>query len=399
MALLDFMKQGTQWLTDNTGMDWNTVQRDPGLAAKRLMGGEVSPYQAQPQTTQDNLLSTPENIVPNPAMQNRMTYNSPQSEAEFFPDYRTVQNDTNFNYTPTIDGGYNLPIRTFEDEAENARANDNSLYGNYQDTNGYDRNRKEGQGVVNAIAEDYANRVTYQNLPQKKADYEAGLLAEDKLYGDYPMTGFTEIAPGLRASEPIKGGYSEVDLINEDNQRKFEEEQDAIKQAEKDKESFEFNPHQNMTVDGFRPTPNGKPNDVVNFDQNDLYRTNEVITNNMLINSDDRTPREFGSPFAWLTKGLPGFGKNDEGYAVDKNDYDHGTLPHQNIGPIPDLQNIENKLELPENAKFKLDKAKRRAAEIDSLDEPDAIKIELYQEAGIPVPDKYGMKGLLSTKK
>ena len=39
MALLDFMKQGTQWLTDNTGMDWNTVQRDPGMAAKRLMGG------------------------------------------------------------------------------------------------------------------------------------------------------------------------------------------------------------------------------------------------------------------------------------------------------------------------------------------------------------------------
>ena len=59
MALLDFMKQGTQWLTDNTGMDWNTVQRDPGLAAKRLMGGEVSPYQAQPQPTQNNLLATP----------------------------------------------------------------------------------------------------------------------------------------------------------------------------------------------------------------------------------------------------------------------------------------------------------------------------------------------------
>ena len=41
MALLDFMKQGTQWLTDNTGMDWNKVQSDPGLAAKRLMGGPV----------------------------------------------------------------------------------------------------------------------------------------------------------------------------------------------------------------------------------------------------------------------------------------------------------------------------------------------------------------------
>ena len=109
MELLDFMKQGTQWLTDNTGMDWNTVQRDPGLAAKRLMGGEVSPYQAQPQPTQNNLLATPENIVVDPSMQNRVTYNNP----EFTPDYRTVQNTTNFDYTPTIDGGYNLPIRTF----------------------------------------------------------------------------------------------------------------------------------------------------------------------------------------------------------------------------------------------------------------------------------------------
>jgi len=41
MALLDFMKQGTQWLTDNTGMDWNKVQSDPGMAAQRLMGAPV----------------------------------------------------------------------------------------------------------------------------------------------------------------------------------------------------------------------------------------------------------------------------------------------------------------------------------------------------------------------
>ena len=33
MALLDFMKQGTQWLTDNTGMDWNKVQSDPGISS------------------------------------------------------------------------------------------------------------------------------------------------------------------------------------------------------------------------------------------------------------------------------------------------------------------------------------------------------------------------------
>jgi len=354
MALLDFMKQGTQWLTDNTGMDWNTVQRDPGLAAKRLMGGEVSPYQAQP--TQANLLdvATPEKIVVDPAMQNRMTYNSPQSDAEFFPDYRTVQN------TSSLD----------------------DLYGN---NNGWDRNRKEAQKL------NFDNRITYQNLPQKKEDYQAGVSGKDKLYQDYPMLGFTEIAPGLRASEPIAGGYSKADRINAEEQRKLKEEQDAIKKAEQDAINLEFNPHPNMTADGFRPTPNGKPIDVVNFDQNDIYKTNKVKTN-------DGVTRELGNPFEWIWEGLPGFGKNDEGYAVDKTPYDAGIIPKKNVGLIPDVQNVENKLELPENAKFKLDDAKARAAEIDALDAPDATKIQLYQEYGIPVPDKYGMKGLLTGK-
>ena len=386
MALLDFMKQGTQWLTDNTGMDWNTVQRDPGLAAKRLMGGEVSPYQAQPQPTQNNLLATPENIVVDPSMQNRVTYNNP----EFTPDYRTVQNTTNFDYTPTIDGGYNLPIRTFEDKAENARANANSLYGNYQDTNGYDRNRKEAQ-VLN-----FDNRVTYQNLPQKKADYEAGLIAEDKLYGDYPMTGFTEIAPGLRASEQIKGGYSEVDLINEDNQRKFEEEQNDIKQAEKDKESFEFNPHPNRTPD---TTPKetswldslmwgddsngaammeyfrngGDRKSVVDFDQS--YKTNE-------FNPNDGSSGNSGDQGVFDT--VVNFGRgifSDEGEASDSKD--------------PVLANTAPK---DRDAYLKLRQDEQTAIQIDALDIPDARKIELYNQKGIPVPDKYGMKGLISKK-
>ena len=377
MALLDFMKQGTQWLTDNTGMDWNTVQRDPGMAAKRLMGGPVDlSSQQQYQQSQNNLLdaATPENIVVDPAMQNRVTY----GQEQITPDYRTVQNTTNFEYEPTVANNY-------YNAEENARANANSLYGNYQGTNGYDRNTKEAQEL------DYANRATYQNLPQTKEVYEAGLLEEDKLYGDYPMTGFTEIAPGLRASEPIAGGVTTDELINAENQRKFELEQEAIAKAKQDAINLEFNPQQNMTVDGFRPTLNGKPNDVVNFDQNDTYRTNEVNTN-------DGVTREFGSPFDWLTKGLPGFGKNDEGYAVDKTPYDAGTIAKKNVGVIPDIKNIENKLELPENAKFKLDEAKARAAQIDALEAPDATKIQLYQEYGIPIPDKYGMKGLLTGK-
>ena len=353
MALLDFMKQGTQWLTDNTGMDWNTVQRDPGLAAKRLMGGEVSPYQPQP--TQNNLLATPENIVVDPSMQNRVTYNNP----EFTPDYRTVQN------TSSLD----------------------DLYGN---NNGWDRNRKEAQVL------DYGNRVTYQNLPQKKADYEAGLLAEDKLYGDYPMTGFTEIAPGLRASEQIKGGYSEVDLINEDNQRKFEEEQNDIKQAEKDKKSFEFNPFPNTTPD---TTPketswldslmwgddsngaammeyfrNGGDRDpVVNLDQS--YNTNE-------FNPNDGSSGNSGDQGVFDT--VVNFGRgifSDEGEASDSKD------------PV-----LANTAPEERDAYLKLRQDEQTAIQIDALDIPDARKIELYNQKGIPVPDKYGMKGLISKK-
>lgn len=99
MALLDFMKQGTQWLTDNTGMDWNKVQSDPGMAAKRLMGGPVDlSSQQQYQQSQNNLLdaSTPNNIVVAPEMQNRMTYNTqPQ------PDMSAVNQYNDFNFIPT----------------------------------------------------------------------------------------------------------------------------------------------------------------------------------------------------------------------------------------------------------------------------------------------------------
>ena len=361
MALLDFMKQGTQWLTDNTGMDWNTVQRDPGMAAKRLMGGPVDlSSQQQYQQSQNNLLdaATPENIVVDPAMQNRMTYNSPQSDAEFFPDYRTVQNDTNFDYTPTIDGGYNLPIRTFEDKSENARANANSLYGNYQGTNGYDRNTKEAQEL------DYANRETYQNLPQTKADYQTGLLEEDKLYGDYPMTGFTEIAPGLRASEPIKGGTTKAELINAENQRLFEEEQNAIAKAKKDAINLEFNPNPNMAGD----------EGVANFDQSD--KTNE-------FNANDGASGYSGEQGLWDT--IVNFGRGigtDEGGAVDSIDQ---TLVNTSPAERKDYLQLRKNTEI--------------AIQIDALDVPDARKIELYNQKGIPVPDKYGMKGLIDPVK
>ena len=100
MALLDFMKQGTQWLTDNTGMDWNKVQSDPGLAAKRLMGAPVdlnSQYQAQP--TQANLLDTSAQLVVDPAMQNRQTF-IPDAQ-QIKPNMAAVNQYNNFDYEPT----------------------------------------------------------------------------------------------------------------------------------------------------------------------------------------------------------------------------------------------------------------------------------------------------------
>ena len=132
MALLDFMKQGTQWLTDNTGMDWNTVQRDPGMAAKRLMGGPVdlnSQYQAQP--TQDSLLGAPDEIAVAPEMQNRQTFvpntEQPQPDMGAVHQYRNEEYDATdpalsryFNqdesvttrqkdYIPVSEGGYEEP--------------------------------------------------------------------------------------------------------------------------------------------------------------------------------------------------------------------------------------------------------------------------------------------------
>jgi len=109
MGLLDFMKQGTQWLTDKTGMDWNKVQSDPGMAAKRLMGAPVdlnSQYQAQP--TQNNLLDTSAQLEVDPAMQNRQTF-IPDAQ-QIKPNMAAVNQYNDFDYEPTV------PKRVFNKE-------------------------------------------------------------------------------------------------------------------------------------------------------------------------------------------------------------------------------------------------------------------------------------------
>jgi len=123
MGLLDFMKQGTQWLTDNTGMDWNAVQTDPGLAAKRLMGAPVdlnSQYQAQP--TQDNLLNVETPTSNNPTWDETTGWTTPTKnqmsegimtplvEDNIYPNMNQVNTETSLPPSLTI-GGYDRNIR------------------------------------------------------------------------------------------------------------------------------------------------------------------------------------------------------------------------------------------------------------------------------------------------
>ena len=154
MALLDFMKQGTQWMTDNTGMDWNSVQRDPGLAAKRLMGAPVDlnyQYQAQPQA---NLLDAPQEIVVDPAMQNRQTFTPTKEQVQ--PDMSAVNQYNNFDFDPTrwqestlndtpganfYDKSANDLTRTYEDKAGGIRLSEG----------GYKEQAKEEPSFVNQL--------------------------------------------------------------------------------------------------------------------------------------------------------------------------------------------------------------------------------------------------------
>jgi len=168
MALLDFMKQGTQWLTDNTGMDWNTVQRDPGMAAQRLMGAPVdlnSQYQAQP--TQDNLLGTPNEIVASPEMQNRQTF-IPDAQ-QIKPDMGVVNQYNDFNYEAT-----DPELSRYYNKAASDVARQNGIRlseGGYEEL-------EAKQGFVNGLNEPMydsalmgkAQDMSLQNTPSKTVD-------------------------------------------------------------------------------------------------------------------------------------------------------------------------------------------------------------------------------------
>jgi len=168
MALLDFMKQGTQWLTDNTGMDWNKVQSDPGLAAKRLMGAPVdlnSQYQAQP--TQTNLLDTSAQLVVDPAMQNRQTF-IPDAQ-QIKPNMAAVNQYNDYDYEPT-------PLKPYYNKEESDITRQKDYIPVSQ--GGYEEEVKEKPSFVNGLNEPMydsalmgkAQDMSLQNTPSNTVD-------------------------------------------------------------------------------------------------------------------------------------------------------------------------------------------------------------------------------------
>ena len=111
---------------------------------------------------------------------------------------------------------------------------------------------------------------------------------------------------------------------------------------------------------------------VVNLDQS--YNTNE-------LNPNDGASGSSGEQGIWDTLVNFGRGFGTEGGAVDSIDQ---TL----VNALPEER--KDYLQLRKNTEI--------AIQIDALDVPDARKIELYNQKGIPVPDKYGMQGLISKK-
>jgi hypothetical protein len=156
MALLDFMKQGTQWLTDNTGMDWNKVQSDPGLAAKRLMGAPVDlNSQSQAQPTQANLLGATENIVVDPAMQNRQTFIPDDKQIK--PNMGAVNQYNNFDYEENDTVDFYDPLQAKLTQQNGIRLSEG----------GYEESAKNAP----VYAYDYANR---ENAPM----YDSGVMGQ-----------------------------------------------------------------------------------------------------------------------------------------------------------------------------------------------------------------------------
>ena len=117
----------------------------------------------------------------------------------------------------------------------------------------------------------------------------------------------------------------------------------------------------------------GDRESVVNLDQS--YNTNE-------FNPNDGSSGNSGDQGLFDT--VVNFGR---GYFTDEGKASESTDPV-----------LANTAPEERDAYLKLRQDEKTAIQIDALDVPDARKIELYNQKGIPVPDKYGMKGLISKK-
>ena len=159
MALLDFMKAGFNnsvgHLNDMRDSIANQPQMyDPHANARRLMGGAVQEQQAggtgfnffggNNTSAQDNLLDAPQEIVVNPAMQNRQTFTPNKEQVQ--PDMSAVHQYNNFDFESTPNTDYynkaaNDLTRTYEDKAGGIRLSEG----------GYKEEAKEEPSFVNQL--------------------------------------------------------------------------------------------------------------------------------------------------------------------------------------------------------------------------------------------------------
>ena len=271
MALLDFMKQGTQWLTDNTGMDWNKVQSDPGLAAKRLMGAPVdlnSQYQAQP--TQANLLqvTTPTSDgsswneatgwtkeTPSQISNGIMT---PLVGDNVYPNMGQVNTETSESPSLTI-GGYDRNKKEAQvlNFSNRDQSNSNDNLSTVMNTGAYQFPRT-GTNTF-----DNTDPVTLQREAEAKAKQNPELIAPSLLGDNFGYESAPTGSNAIARAGNINLGNEAVDVGNQ------------IKEESKTKDPREFVSPIGLVKELF---PDGNPAVDNNVYTGDLSKMNQILS-------------------------------------------------------------------------------------------------------------------------
>ena len=416
MALLDFMKEGFNSLQSQPQM------YDPHANAKRLMGGPVQEQQGggtgfnffggnnASQNAQEPLPRMDvTGTVGGPSM-------TPYQGQEVGPSHLGVTNiDKTNNYSPDLPGGgtYNQYQGIYD---ENPGARVEGYYNPIATYTGLEMpNSMQSDGSVAKVGIDdlynqpapytpdsnmiwsvelqryvpvTADGGTQQNIPYNKptntTGYNTNLLGTgNELVGPTQVNGGgatvadneAEVA-AAKLKKQREASNAEVDaarLYPEYIDRSGMSTTNTAPKETSWLDSLMWGDDSNgaALMEYFR---NGGDRDpVVNLDQS--YNTNE-------FNANDGASGNSGEQGVWDT--IVNFGRGigtDEGGEVDSID-----------------QTLVNTAPAERKDYLQLRKNTEIAIQIDALDVPDARKIELYNQKGIPVPDKYGMKGLISKK-